>query len=1322
MTQANNSVLTCSLQSGVSQSVKNPVTEFFKQTVRNSGIKLASNDDPNILTQEQALVVRDIDKLLEENRSDDCIDKFLKGFKLLIKKEKYLRKALLPTQFRKAGSGNSPESDVNIQQESLFRIFLKVNNLQKEVIEILLDEITSSVTEESQDTSWLRLLLSQLRYLPHIKNAETLTTKLLDIMEIAPYPSQLEILDSIPEVLPDSEYNETAKQLSKMLDNNEELSSAIIDCLNALNLDPEIRAQVQDHILSKVLIGTSIKTFPVFLEFLMTDYKAQNLSATLMKIRNALDTIMASTDKKNKEKESGKIMIFQRLQSLSSTVKTVSESWLNVISSIKVHTDHKPVDLLVLFMLHSSAKLKKRPIEVTFRKRVKEGTFKCSLLEQFFEKYLPQQLLRDYFTSMVEMGSSLLRTSSDVLVVDFASTLFRLLFNYEHTDTIYRQEMLDNLILLAGSTDQKNTTPILNIFVSLLEDITKIQHHTVLLMRFLEKLDTFELKDVKLVFEILCTLTCSDESLSGLKEEIHMIVRKQLSSSKRSLKHRGIVSAVVMAKHVATTTAERSEVEFSDSLASISNLQGDAKEAAAILELTKTSTADNPELLGLYYDQLASMLMKSENLDPHLSAWLHATITEDFQRVFVTETVCADINDLQFSVQYNLNSNVEVDAPLALNIAELTLKSEKSEILILPPHFRLLRLLHFRHENGDLSSIDALLGCGVVLPKMEQRTSLDSDQLKQMVDCIFHSINWFREVVSAFVTQKSKKLRMKVIQRLDNLIELEKLLHECLESIPQYKLPVSYFDVLSQISSRSSSPQKEQTKPKPLKKKLKTREIIEDSTVATTSAAKAPKRASEERSIKFREMDTDIVRLLKYPLVMEEAPPSSEQAYLNINQLNFILGDFVSKLTMLTKGRDLGLSHLNVVAPLSLISDCVMILPNINRHFVAITSQINQSDDAVVKDEIQVGFGLVLESLSLIFSWSGFQHSKRLDLLRNILKAFRPQSSSPLNSVNRLVADLTDRLTNHVDYCLRLSHAVNLIKIMVALHSITPSQEIRTKIAKASGKLLNKRWRGGDSIKNNLANIDILIKSYLSSANIKTICGLVGTLQEQTGELKSKSDTLPMLQSIDKANFYIFYRNLLGCLHDRIKTEIQSLTNSQHLTLWRTTALTMQGLMMVVKVQESKSNLVCFLKKSIAILKIFLSHGIPILEIMLKSKPDQVVEIFKTIQSNTRFLHHLCCYSKLTKSTSLMAYVPQFRLTLETLVYRVKAALVANGCSEAFWMGNLKNRDLQGEDILSQSTVNTTANEEDEEMPDDDDSCEDEEDEGVDKSGSEVFD
>lgn len=135
----------------------------------------------------------------------------------------------------------------------------------------------------------------------------------------------------------------------------------------------------------------------------MTDCKSQNLTHTLLKVRNALDTMMLTSDK-NKEKESCKILIFNKLQTYALSSKVISEAWLNMISSIKLHSDHRPVDYLILFMLHGTVPFKRRIIEAIFKRRVHTGLFKISQIEKVFEKYLPQQLFKDYFNSIVEIS------------------------------------------------------------------------------------------------------------------------------------------------------------------------------------------------------------------------------------------------------------------------------------------------------------------------------------------------------------------------------------------------------------------------------------------------------------------------------------------------------------------------------------------------------------------------------------------------------------------------------------------------------------------------------------------------------------------------------------------------------------------------------------------------------------------------------------------------------------------------------------------------------------------------------------------------------
>ena len=54
------------------------------------------------------------------------------------------------------------------------------------------------------------------------------------------------------------------------------------------------------------------------------------------------------------------------------------------------------------------------------------------------------------------------------------------------------------------------------------------------------------------------------------------------------------------------------------------------------------------------------------------------------------------------------------------------------------------------------------------------------------------------------------------------------------------------------------------------------------------------------------------------------------------------------------------------------------------------------------------------------------------------------------------------------------------------------------------------------------------------------------------------------------------------------------------------------------------------------------------------------------------------------KDVSLTSYVPLTRRALASLVYRVKAMLVRHNCSQAFWLGVLKNRNLDGNIIAEQ--------------------------------------
>ncbi|KAK9878904.1 hypothetical protein WA026_003731 [Henosepilachna vigintioctopunctata] len=1153
---------------------------------------------------------------------------------------------------------------------------------------------------------------------------------------------KLEILDILPEILPDNRYNQAAKQLVSILNTDNSPTAAIIDCLSALNLDEDVRTEIQDVILLRIL-PTRLNDFPVLMEFLLGS-KGRN-SSLMFKIRDALDSAMSSNC--YSEKESTKVLIYTKLKLFVVTRKQFVQDCLDMINVIKVTDDHKPIDLFLLFLLHSTARNKKRIVELIFRKKVKDGIFRYELLEKLFTKYMPQQIFKDRFNSILEIGCNLIRTSEEPTVKLFSENLFMLLFAHDYSEGIYRKEILDNLLLLAGGNEKNFIHQVLNILLILIKKHQEIfKPHTVIMMRLLEKMDSYDLDAIKLVFEILCSLTCStenDESMMSMKDEVHMIIRKQLSSSKKHIKFRGVVGAVVMAKYIAETeNVDESEVEVVKSIEKLP--EGKARSAAKLINMTNNCVTGSYECIGLFYDQLALMLHAVKNLDKSFLSWLSEVIMQDFLDIFILEDFeNAKFNDITYLPQYCLNSSDEMYAPIKVNIGLLTVKPQecnKSSVLILASHFRLMRLLLHKQNNGDLSSINSLLGCAIILPEVGDVEDLDQDQLKQVSDCVFHCINWFRELISAFIFHKT--LRSKLLRRLHQLIDFEKQLNSYLSRMPEHVLPQSYFYSLSQNKQIQNDAKKKQ----PPFKKPKLKETSHDDTAASTSVltVKEKKRnvstsmkSVQEGTVKYREIDTDYLELLNMKLKFN----SNDSDYLNVSTLNFILKDLVKKIHTIFLGKKVYSSPLNVIKPKVFVKDLIRIFPYIKRIFSSVKIKIDElleNNDGVEdcaelltdeSQELKMCFSHILECYSVILSWPDLRQTKNLELLREILSTLRTEDGH-VSSISFLVSELSNGFSEYVNQCLLISQGVFLVQILKSLNSFSPNDKRKNKIENTCKELLSKRWYNEigslDSGKKFFESINYLVNSYLESMKVAQVNELISNVLIECENLKTKDDYLTILSSIDFKNFHIFYKALCVALHNGVKSEVQSLTNKGHLKLWKNTTTAMSNLKMIARTMSNRYQLSTFLKKSIAVLKIFISHGMPIFEITFSSHKDEIAEILKAMQISTRFLHQLCCDSKLKKNVSLVPHIPHFRLMLEQLIYKVKALLVSNNYSSAFFMGNLKNKDIEGNTQLSDVTEddsNVGADDEDEEMPSDYDE-EIEQDIQLDenKSDSDVFD
>lgn len=90
--------------------------------------------------------------------------------------------------------------------------------------------------------------------------------------------------------------------------------------------------------------------------------------------------------------------------------------------------------------------------------------------------------------------------------------------------------------------------------------------------------------------------------------------------------------------------------------------------------------------------------------------------------------------------------------------------------------FNLLRLCIVQQEN-DLQPIDAVLVAGICLPQCFNTLhhtdifeDFNEDKSKLILDMYFYTVNWFREIVTAFVTVEKFRSMVMIIFKADHHI------------------------------------------------------------------------------------------------------------------------------------------------------------------------------------------------------------------------------------------------------------------------------------------------------------------------------------------------------------------------------------------------------------------------------------------------------------------------------------------------------------------------------------------------------------------------
>uniref|UniRef100_A0A8C0E8P2 FA complementation group D2 n=1 Tax=Bubo bubo TaxID=30461 RepID=A0A8C0E8P2_BUBBB len=1201
--------------------------------------------------------------------------------------------------------------------ESLIKLLLGIKILQPAVITLLLEKIPEFFFDivGTFGTNFPRLIVNQFKWLDRLLDSQHLVRKLMQMLSVSPVPIQHDIITSLPEILEDSQQSEVARELSCLLKQGRRLTVPILDALSRLDLDAGLLAEVRQSAMT-IVPSVKLEDLPVVVKFILHNVKAADAVEVISDLRKSLDLsscvlplqILGSQKKIKSQVQASSSMsqvttsqncvklLFDVIKLAVRFQKDVSEAWIKAIENSTSVSDHKVLDLIVLLLIHSTNTKNRKQTEKVLRSKIRLGCMPEQLMQKAFQNH---SVIKDFFPSILALAQMFLH-SAHPSVVSFGSCMYKQAF--AAFDSYCQQEVVTALVTHVCS----GTETELDISLDVLTDLVVL--HTSLLMRYatfvktiLDSTQKLNPCQIRKLFSILSTLAFSQrQEGSYIQDDMHMVIRKWLSSTVPNHKQMGII------------------------------------ERMYLIEKQKG------------------------NLDLQLLEEFGKSLVEDFPSDFVVDLNPTVDGSFLFPVKslFNLDED-ESQGAIAINLLPLVSQSELGRVtegasnqskrvvspICLSPCFRLLRVYTGEQNSGSLEEIDALLGCPLYLTDLEVEGKLDSlskQEREFLCSLLFYALNWFREVSRAFSAGSGVALRSRV-QLFFSILAVS--------ATPGYVPPPAAFDseALEAVPSLNAAGPVRKRNGRKKKTDGSKAGSADHSQADDTSEGNQPdtelseleKTAAEREAGNplaqlqsyrpyFRELDLEVFTVLhcglltKSVLDTEMHTEAREFVQLGPAELCFLLDDLCWKLEhVLTPGstrrvpfpkergyKDIGFSHLCQRSPKEVAMCVVKLLKplcnhmeNMHNYFQVILTQ-NQGAEGEPGVNIQEHqlmsscYQQLLLTFRSLFAWNGFSQPENTDLLRSALQVLADRlkpGETEFLLLEELISESFHYLLNFQQSVPSFHCAFILTQLLIAIAEKPMTGWKKEKMASLAKQFLCQSWvkPGGDREKGSQFNSELytVLCVYLEHTDniLKSIeeISSVGVPELINSAKDGCSSTYPTLS---RQTFPVFFRVMMAQLESSVKSipagkpSDSSEVQLEKLLRWNIAVRIFHILVNLVKVRFGRLFVEAFLKLAM-----------PLLDYSFKKHRDDVQSLLKTLQLSTRQLHHMCGHSKIRQDIGLTNHVPLLKKSLEQFVYRVKAMLAFNHCQEAFWVGILKNRDLQGEEILSQAAEERDSDEED---------------------------
>ncbi|XP_062977137.1 Fanconi anemia group D2 protein [Elgaria multicarinata webbii] len=1355
----------------------------FGQLLKTAGITLKAGESQNEIAVDGAIFQKKLNQALRKHPSyPQIIEELISGLECHIENRDQFRNCLLPCiPLQTQDTSNA----IHSYCESLIKLLLGIEILQPAVIRLLFEKLPEFFHESvgSDGLNLPRLIVNQLKWLDRIVDSKDLVSTIMQMICVSPPPIQHDIIISLPEILEDSQHSEIARELGSLLKEKTELTVPILDALSSLNLDLGLLSEVRQSVMITVA-AVKVEDLPVVVKFILRSIKATDAVEVISDLRKKLDLdscvslphIQASQSKLRSQPQASLSasqvsinqdcvkLLFEVIKSAVKFQKTILEGWVKAIENVSSASDHKVLDLIVLLIICATNAKSKKQIERVLKSKIRAGYMREQLLRNAFRYH--SLVMRDLFPAILSLAESFVH-SADPSIVSFGSCLYKQAFTA--FDAYCQQEIVGALVTHACGGNDIEVDVSLDMFNDLVSlHTSSVVPYAVFLKSILDYMDNLSPQQIRKLFHILSMLAFSHgHKSSHIQDDMHMVIRKQLSSTIPKYRRIGIIGAVTV---VGSMAAKRSK-ENGQLLERAELSKEQRRQVISLLELVCSCCGQVPQALALYYDELASLIQK-RNLDLQILEWISNSVEKDFERDFVTDHT--ENSAFLYSLEDESEGTIAINlfpvlsqSCLSKNADDIAATSKDKRLVSpmwLSPFFRLLRLCVSEMNDGNMEDIDALLGCPLYLTNLEVGGKLDSlskQEREFLCSLLFYALNWFREVVNAFCQEKQPEIKERVLLRLHNITELQGLLEKCLAVSPGYVPPLANFDsealegvpIIHNAATKKKSKGQKKQKSEGSKNSSADNSQLDENTDTNQPEADisqpekdcpekepgAPLIQLQSYSAYFRELDFEVFNILHSGLLIksildtEMQTKTREIVQIGPAELLFLLEDLCRKLEHVLipaparrapflKGKgnkNVGFSHLCqrssqevIECAIDLLKPLCSHMENMHNYFQAMIAEnhgvvdgpgVNIQEHKLMSSCYQ----RLLQVFHLLFAWSGFSQHENHCLLKSGLcvLAHRLKPGERELPLEELLSQSFQYLLNFQQSVPNIYCALSLTQLLLVIAEKSVVNLKNNEIASITKRFLCQSWvqpsgahQKGPQFNDALHTLFCIYMEHTDNV-LKAIEDIssIGIPELIHSSKDGYSSTYPTLT---RKTFPVFFRVMMAHLESSVRSisagrpSDSSQVQLEKLLHWNMAVRDFHILVNLVKVFDNRPVLIVCLKYGRLFMETFLKLGMPLLDCSFKKHREDVQSLLKTLQLSTRQLHHMCGHSKIHQDTGLTSHVPLLKKSLELFVYRVKAMLALNHCQEAFWLGVLKNRDLQGEEILSQASQTSEIEEE----------------------------